>query len=190
MWGWLVPARALCDAARMFDAVVIAGADPEPAARTLAGLVEGVVDGMARRVVLASLADTDALRRLADAAGCRLALGVPQGGFGAALREHLEAAHALAFTAGALLPAGWPEILTQELRRRGPPGADAGLAFRPAGLGARLALLAAAKGRRLPLAYGVLAPRAALTGGGFDGAAVRVRHGALAAHLTTARFGR
>jgi hypothetical protein len=160
----------------MFDAVVVSTADPELAARTLAGLVEGVVDGMVRRVVLLSSAQSAALRELADAAGCRAALGVPPGGVGAALKAHVETPHVLALRAGALLPPGWPDVLRGELQRRGPPAADAGLAFTPVGLGARLALTAAIASRRpASLAHGALAPQSALVDRAFDGAALASR---------------
>jgi hypothetical protein len=171
----------------MFDAVVIAGAEEERAARTLATLVEGVVDGVLQRVVLLSAADTDGLRRLADAAGCRAALGVAQGGFGEALKPHLATPHALALAAGALLPPGWPEALRQELLRRGAPGLDQAIALRPATLAMHLRLAAAMTGRRrTPLAHGALAPRTSLTARGFDGSAVQGR-ARMAAGLTVER---
>jgi hypothetical protein len=154
----------------MFDAVVIAGADAEPAARSFATLVEGVVDGMLRRAVLLSPVESDGLRAIADAAGCRLVAGVTPDGFGEALRAHLETPHVLALAAGALLPAGWPERLRLALQRSGAPPAATALAFRPAGLVARIGLRAAIAGRaRLPLTHGALAPRAALTARDFDG---------------------
>jgi hypothetical protein len=155
---------------RMFDAVVIATADPTPAARTFATLVEGVVAGMVRRVTLLSAADGEGLSALADASGSRAALAVPVAAFGDALRGHLDTGHVIALEAGALLPADWPNRLKEELQRRGEPPPDAGLAFRPAALAARLRLHAAlAARRRIPLRHGVLAPKAALLARGFDG---------------------
>jgi hypothetical protein len=159
---------------RMFDAVVIAGADAEPAARTFATLVEGVVEGVVRRATLVSHADNAGLRALADAAGCRTILGIARGGFGEALDGRLETAHVIALAAGALLPPDWPTRLRQDLQRRGPPPPDAGLAFRPERLAARLRVTAALTSRsRLPLGHGALAPRAALADRGFDGCSVR-----------------
>jgi hypothetical protein len=158
----------------MFDVVVISPAGPELAARTFAGLVEGVVDGLVRRAVLLSSQESEGLRRLADAAGCRLEAGIAATGFGEALKAHLETAHVLVFTAGALLPPGWPDLLQHEFQRRGALGPAEGLAFRPTGLGARLRLMAALAGRsRVPLAHGALLPKGALTGRGFDGASAK-----------------
>jgi hypothetical protein len=172
----------------MFDAVVIAGADAEPAARTFATLVEGVVDGMVRRATLASHDDTAGLRALADAAGCRIALGVSKGGFGDALEGNLETPHVIVLTAGALLPPDWPARLRQDLQRRGAPPPDAGLAFRPDGLVARLRVAAALTSRgRLPLGHGALTPVAALTGRGFDGASVPTGGRWAGAQLTVER---
>jgi hypothetical protein len=158
---------------RMFDAVVITAADPEPAARSFATLVEGVVEGVVRRVTLLSAHDSRELRLLANAAGCRMALGVATGGFGEALKDGLETPHVIALAAGALLPAGWPDMLRHELQRRGAPPPTAGLAFRPDALAARLRVMAALTGRRrLPLRHGALVPSAALTARSFDGFAV------------------
>jgi hypothetical protein len=172
----------------MFDAVVIAGADAEPAARTFATLVEGVVEGMVRRATLISHDDSAGLRTLADAAGCRIALGVPQGGFGDALKEHLETPHVIALAAGALLPPDWPTRLRQDLQRRGAPPVDAGLAFRPDGLVQRLRVMAALTSRgKLPLSHGALTPRAALIGRGFDGVAVSTGERWASAQLTVER---
>lgn len=160
----------MCDAQEMFDAVVIAGTAAEPAARTFAGLVEGVVEGVVQRVILASLHDGDDLRGLADAAGCRAALGLAPGAMGAALAGHLATTHVLAFEAGALLAAGWADELRQDLQCTGGPAADTGLALRPASPAARLGLaVALACGLRVPIAHGILVPRARLTDGGFDG---------------------
>jgi hypothetical protein len=180
--------RRLCNATRMFDVVVIAEADAEPAARSLATLVEGVVDGMLRRAVLLSSAENDGLRGLADAAGCRLVAGVPAGGFGAALTPHLETPHVLALAAGALLPPGWPELLRQAQRQSGAPAEDMALAFRPAGLAARLRLRAAIIGRaRLPLTHGALVPRASLTARDFNGVTIAPLRARLAVEVRVER---
>jgi hypothetical protein len=154
----------------MFDALVITGADPEPAARSFATLVEGVVAGMIRRVVLMSTEDNAGLRALADASGSRIALGLPKTGFGEAARDHLETPHAIVLEAGALLPPDWPHLLRQELQRRGAPPPDAGLALRPDALAARLQLHLAMIGRRrASVSHGVLAPKTALVSRSFDG---------------------
>ncbi len=154
----------------MFDAVVVSGSDPEPAARTFGTLVEGVVAGLVRRAVLLSAYDNEGLRALADAAGCRLAAALPTAHLGDAVREHVETDHVIALAAGALLPPDWPNRLRQDLQRRGAPPPDAGLAFRPDGLAARLHVAAALTGRRrVPLRYGVLAPKASLAARTFDG---------------------
>lgn len=172
----------------MFDAVVIAGADPEPAARTFATLVPGVVDGVVRRATLLSAHDSPELRMLADAAGCRTAFGVRQGCFGESLREHLETGHVIALTGGALLPPDWPGRLRQELQRRGAPPVEAGLAFRPERLVARLGVMATLMGRRkLTLDHGALTPKAALTARSFDGIAVATTARWALAQLTVAR---
>jgi hypothetical protein len=174
----------------MFDAVVIAAADPEPAARSFATLVEGVVEGMVRRVTLLSAHDSKELRLLADAAGCRTALGTPPTGFSEALKDGLETQHVIALAAGALLPAGWPDMVRHELQRRGAPPSTAGLAFRPDALVARLRVMAALTGRRrLPLGHGALAPRAALTGRSFDGSAVETGAKWALAQMTVVRAG-
>jgi hypothetical protein len=174
----------------MFDAVVIATADPEPAARSFATLVEGVVQGVVRRATLLSAHDNAELRSLADAAGCRMALGVAPDHVGDALKASLETAHVITLAAGALLPAGWPDRLRHELQRRGAPPPEAGLAFRPDGLVARLHAMAALTSRRkLPLSHGALAPRAALTMRGFDGVAVQTGARWAMAQLTVERGG-
>jgi hypothetical protein len=170
----------------MFDALVVSGEDPLPAARTFGALVEGVVEGAIRRAVLLSPADTDALRKLGDEAGCRMVLGASAPG--AALAGAFETDHVLALEAGAVLPQGWPHLLRQELQRHGAPRRDAGLAFRPAALPARLRLSAAVTlGRPVPLAYGALAPRAAVMARTFDGRSVGAAPGWRVVGLTTAR---
>jgi hypothetical protein len=170
----------------MFDALVVSGDDPLPAARTFSALVEGVVEGAIRRAVLLSPADTEALRKLGDEAGCRMMLGA--GAPGAALAGAFETDHVLALAAGAVLPQGWPHLLRQEFQRRGAPAREAGLAFRPSALPARLTLAAALHlGRPVALAYGVLAPRAAVMAKTFDGASVRAGAGWRMLGLATER---
>jgi hypothetical protein len=172
----------------MFDCIVFSGPDPEPAARTLAGLVEGVVDGVLGRMLLVSAAAGGELSMLADASGCRLEQGVSPERLCEVLAGHLTTPHALAFEAGALLPAGWPQLLQQELQRRGEPGTAVALAFRPEALAARLRLIAAIGVRgRLPLAYGALLPKARLTDRGFKGGPVKT-YGPI--HMTQMSVGR
>jgi hypothetical protein len=174
----------------MFDAVVITGADAEPAARTFATLVEGVVDGVVRRATLLSSHDTAELRTLADAAGCRMALGVAAGAFGDTLKDSLETSHVITLGAGALLPAGWPDKLRHELQRRGAPPPDAGLAFRPERLAGRLGVVARLAWRgRLPLTHGALVPRSVLVAHDFDGLAVPTGARWAMAQLTVQRTG-
>jgi hypothetical protein len=167
----------------VFDAVIIAATDAEPAARTLATLIEGVVEGVLGRAILLAPRETDDLLRLADAAGCRFVAPVA----GEMLRPHLATAHVLAVRAGALLAPGWPEMLRRELARRGAPGEGRALAFRPAALGATVRLQALAAGRRVPLDHGALAPRALVTAHGFDGSSLKAQRVTIAAHLRVSR---
>ncbi len=162
----------------MFDAVILATSGPEAAARTLGTLVEGVVEGVLRRVVLASAADDPVLRRLADEAGCRLAFGAAPGALGRLLGDQLETPHVLVAAGGVLLPPGWPDALARELQRRGAPDAEAGLAFRPSGIAARLRVQAAlAARRRVAIDHGVLTPRGSVAGKDFDGGSVATGRG-------------
>jgi hypothetical protein len=87
----------------MFDAVIFSGRDPEAAARTMACLVEGVVEGMLQRVLVVSRETSAELEKLADASGCRLEQGVAADKLPSVLAVHLETPHILAFDAGALL---------------------------------------------------------------------------------------
>jgi len=147
----------------MFDAVVFATSDPEPAARTLSSLVEGAVDGLLNHMLLISAETSEGLAALADAAGCRLEQGVDDRDLPAILARHLVTPHALAFAAGALPTAGWSTRLRHELNRSGGPDPEMSLVFRPERTADRLKLLAFVSFRgRMPLAYGVLTPRALL----------------------------
>ncbi len=172
----------------MFDAVIFSGKDPEAAARTMAFLVEGVVEGMLRRVIVVSGESGPDLERLADASGCRLEQGIGPERIPAILASHIETPHVLAFAAGALLPPGWPVLLMREFQRRGQPAADGALAFRPERLGERLGLLAriALQGR-VPLSHGALLPKGRLTDAAYRGGAVKTL-GPI--HLTEMRVGR
>jgi hypothetical protein len=172
----------------MYDAVIFSGADPEPAARTLSGLVEGVVEGIVGRVLVVCEHSSPELEKLADASGCRLALAVSPGQLAGALAAHLETPHVLAFEAGALLPAGWPSLLALEFQRRGKPGAAVSLAFRPEILTDRLKLLFEISTRgRIPLAHGALLPKARLTDGVYLGGPVKA-YGPI--HMTHMSMGR
>jgi hypothetical protein len=166
----------------MFDAVIFSGKDPEAATRTMASLVEGVVEGMLLRVLVVSGERSDDLERLADASGCRLEQGVAAEKLPGILAAHLQTPHVLAFDAGALLPPGWPQLLQREFQRRGQPDAEVALAFRPEGLGDRLRLiLRIGAGGRVPLTYGALIPRAQLLDKAYRGGAAKT-HGPI--HLT------
>ncbi len=149
----------------MYDAVIFAEADPEPAARTLACLVEGAVEGLLNHVVLVSAVESDGLTALADAAGCRLEMGVSEQGLPEALRRHLVTPHTLAFAAGTLLPVGWPARLRDEFRKRGEPDPEMALLFRPERRREAWKLIARVSLRgRMPLTHGALVPRALLPG--------------------------
>ena len=149
----------------MYDAVIFAEADPEPAARTLSCLVEGAVEGVLNHVLVISAAESKGLAALADAAGCRIELGVTGSSLPEALRRHLVTPHTLAFAAGALLPAGWPARLRDEFRKRGEPDPDMALLFRPELRREAWRLIAKVSLRgRMPLTHGALVPRALLPG--------------------------
>ncbi len=147
----------------MYDAVIFADADPEPAARTLSCLVEGAVEGLLNHVLVVSSAESDGLVALADAAGCRLEMGVTAQRLPEALKRHLVTTHALAFAAGALPPSGWPARLRDELRKRGEPDAEMALLFRPENRREAWKLIAKVSLRgRMPLTHGALVPRSLL----------------------------
>jgi hypothetical protein len=172
----------------MFDAVMFSGADPEPAARTLSGLVEGVVEGIIGRVLVVCEHSSPELERLADASGCRLEQGIVPDQLAGVLAGHLETSHVLAFEAGALLPAGWPSLLALEFQRRGQPGTAVSLAFRPEILVDRLKLMFAISTRgRVPLLHGALLPKARLTDSVYLGGPVKT-FGPI--HMTQMSMGR
>ena len=172
----------------MFDAVIFSGKDPEAAARTMAFLVEGVVEGMLRRVIVVSGERGADLERLADASGCRLEQGIGPERVPAILASHIETPHVLVFAAGALLPPGWPVLLMREFQRRGQPAADTGLAFRPERWSEKLVLTAKIALRGcVPLAHGVLLPKEWVTDAGYRGGAVTKRG---PVRLTDMRVGR
>lgn len=170
----------------MYDAIVFSDADPEPAARTLACLVEGAVEGLLNHVLLISEAETPALATLADAAGCRLELGVTQEKLPEALRRHLVTPHTLAFTAGALPQPGWTARLRNELHQRGEPHPDMSFVFRPERRSEAWKLIAHVSLRgRMPLAHGALMPRSLLAN--YRAGAVK-SHGPM--HITEMTIGR
>jgi hypothetical protein len=149
----------------MYDAVIFAEADPEPAARTLACLVEGAVEGLLNHVLVISATQSEELAALADAAGCRVELGVTGDRLPEALKRHLVTTHTLAFAAGALPPAGWPARLRDEFRKRGEPDPEMALLFRPERRREAWKLIAKVSLRgRMPLAHGALVPRFLLPG--------------------------
>ncbi len=170
----------------MYDAVIFADADPEPAARTLSSLVEGAVEGLLNHVVVISASESEGLSALADAAGCRLELGVTEPKLPEALRRHLVTPHTLAFAAGALPPVGWPARLKDELRRRGDPDPEMALLFRPERRREAWKLIAQVSLRgRMPLAHGALVPRSLLPG--YRGGLIK-SHGPM--HITEMTVGR
>jgi hypothetical protein len=172
----------------MFDAVVFSGPDPERAARTLAGLIEGVIDGLLGRVLVVSASRSADLEKLADASGCRLEQGIAGDRLAHVLSSHLETPHVLAFEAGALLEPGWPIKLNRLFQRHGLPVADSTIAFQPENLGSRMKLrLVAIPLGRLPLTYGLLLPKSRLTASGFDGSIVKVSGRVRLAPPTVAR---
>lgn len=170
----------------MYDAIVLAQ-EAEPAARTLSTLVEGAVEGLLNHVLLVSERQSDDLAALADAAGCRCELGVSPDVLPEALKRHLVTPHALAFQAGAVLPAGWPGRLRDEFRRRGQPDPEMSLLFRPEKRLEAWRLIAAVSLRgRMPLGHGALLPRVRLIGGLRNG--MVKSHGPM--HLTEMTVGR
>jgi hypothetical protein len=174
----------------MFDAIIFSGKDPEAAARTMAFLVEGVVEGMLRRVIVISQEAGRDLEKLADASGCRLEQAIAPERISTILAAHLETPHVLAFEAGALLPPGWPTLLMREFQRRGQPDAEVSLAFRPERLAERLRLIAGIGIRgRVPLAYGALVPKSRLTDGAYRGGAVKTRGPIHMTQLSVGRIG-
>jgi hypothetical protein len=172
----------------MFDAVIFSGPDPEHAARTLAGLIDGVIDGLLRRVLVVSASQNADLDKLADASGCRLEQGVEARRLPAVLASHLETSHVLAFEAGALLEPGWPVHLNRMFQRHGLPASDAAIAFRPENFGPRMVLrwIALPTGH-LPLTHGLLLPMSCLVVPDFNRKTARVSGGIRMAPLTVAR---
>ena len=170
----------------MFDAIVFAS-QPGPAARTLSCLVEGVVEGLVNRVLLVSAGTSEALAALAEVAGCRIELGIPEAALPEALRRHLETPHMLAFEAGALPPPGWPARLADELRRRGGLDSEVSLLFRPERRIEAWRVIAEVSLRgRMPLRHGALLPRAQLIAG-VSGGAVRRQGPVLVAEMRVGR---
>ncbi len=115
----------------MYDAVIFSNADPAASARTLATLVEGVVEGMLGRMIVVADAGNDGFEKLTDAAGCILVVANTPADIPALLKKHLTTGHVLAFKSGALLPSGWPAILKSEIRKHGHPYPEGAFAFRP-----------------------------------------------------------
>jgi hypothetical protein len=141
----------------MLDAIVIVdetGARrAEAAARTLATLVEGVVDGGLSRVLLVSAGPEEDLASLADAAGCLLACNVVPANAAATIAEHLSAEWLLMLRAGCLLPPGWAQVVASADH-------DAGTVFKPTGLRKRLAMTTRMKlGLPLPTDSGIIVRR-------------------------------
>jgi len=169
----------------MFDALIFTAGDAEPAARTLATLVEGVAEGMLGRATLVSPSLDPALKELAEAAGCGLAAGVAAEALAKTLAVHVTTPHALVLDAGALLPRGWPNALSDELRRAGGLTPDMALLFRPAQTADWLRLLFAVSVRgRMPFGHGGIAPRHRLVDPRYRGGPVK-SHGPM--HMSVMR---
>jgi hypothetical protein len=159
----------------MYDVLIFSSANPEAAARTLSSLVEGVVDGMVGRVTVMSAETSPELLALGDASGCRVEAGVPADKLHARISASVGTEHVLSFKAGALMPAGWPQLMKNEMMVRGKPGTAVALLFEPPKLLERVKLILSQmlKGR-FPLDHGALVPREQLLHTGFDGLTVKV----------------
>lgn len=172
----------------MFDAVVFAKADAKAAARTLASLVEGAVEGSLGRVTLISATRDAAIEALAEASGCGLAAGVAPEALAATLAERIATPHALAAEAGALMLPGWPAALDAELRREGGLSPDMALLFRPESTADWLKLVFAVSVKgRMPLDHGALVPRRRLIDPRYRGGPVK-SFGPM--HMSAMRVGR
>jgi hypothetical protein len=172
----------------MFDVVVLVEKDVVAAARTLASLVEGVVEGHLRRLVLVSSETSAELTALADQAGCRLEAGVPRGELGHRLAAHLTTPHSLVIAAGTLLEPGWTHALRSDGLRNGAVQGAQAVFFTPEDMAPRLKLrLGVALRRPAPVLHGVLASTHALLHGGFDGQRLRVGRAARVARVITGR---
>jgi hypothetical protein len=115
----------------MYDAVILADANPAASARTLATLVEGVVEGMLGKVVVLTSTENDDFAKLTDAAGCILVMAETAAQIPVVLKDYLTTSHVLAFKAGAILPPGWPAMLKAEIHRQGHPYPEGAFSFRP-----------------------------------------------------------
>ena len=160
----------------MFDVVVLAEGDAVSAARTLSTLVEGVVQGHLRRLVLASPDEHEDLAALADEAGCRLEAGVPLGALWPRLAAHISTPHVLVIAAGTLLAPGWTNLLRTDGLRQGALHLNQSVFFMPEERLARLKLRAALALRRpVPVRRGAIVPIGSLVRGALDGTHVRLR---------------
>ncbi len=172
----------------MFDVVVLVEKDVVAGARTLASLVEGVVEGHLRRLVLVSSETSTELAALADQAGCRLEAGVARGDLGHRLAAHLTTPHSLVMVAGTLLEPGWTHALRADGLRHGVLKGAQAVFFTPEDRAARLKLrLGVALRRPAPVLHGVLASTHALLHGGFDGQRLRTGHASRLARVITGR---
>jgi hypothetical protein len=143
----------------MLDAIVIVdGEDPyrtEATARSLATLVEGVVDGGLARLLLVTSSPAGDLAKLADASGCRLAADVNQDNLASTLGAHLTQPRTLLLRAGCLLPPGWPDTLARSPANRA-------LVFSPDNAGVRLSLAMRLRfSRPIAIDHGVIVSRGA-----------------------------
>jgi hypothetical protein len=152
-----------CHGLGMYDAVVFSNTNPAASARTLATLVEGVVEGMLGRVVVVASAGLDGFEKLTDAAGCLLVVVDRPAEIPVRLKEHLTTSHVLAFQGGALLPPGWPSLLKAEIHKQGHPPPEGTFAFRPSTTKTFLTMAVSLTVRqKMTLAHGGLVPKACL----------------------------
>lgn len=174
----------------MFDAIVFSSGDPEGATHTLATLVEGVVDGLMKRLTIIAHEPSQELEKLGEAVGCHiLATNDP-----AVMQANLPAAistdHILAVKAGALLPSGWPQMLRAEFKQRGMPGTAVATPFEPETRKERLKLMfnQVVKGR-FTLDHGALLPRHVFFDGQYDGNSVKLLGPVQMSRLRVGRIG-
>jgi hypothetical protein len=161
-------------ALRMYDAVIFSSTNPAASARTLATLVEGVVEGMLGRVFVVAGAEQDGFEQLTDAAGCVLVAIDSPADIPARLKEHLTTGHVLAFKAGALLPPGWPAMLKAEISKQGHPYPEGAFAFRPPTTKTFLTMAVSLTVRqKMTLVHGGLVPKAWLLHPMFAGETLR-----------------
>lgn len=158
----------------------------EPAAATLATLVEGVVAGALARVALWPRVRDKALESLAEEAGCALLDGAGHPAY-----LPFSAPHLLVLPGGALLSPGWPATLEAEARRIGLPGPES-IWIMPDSGGFSMPIvrvLARIQGR-VPLRSGLVMPRAMLAPESLCPEGLAGRPRVIVPRLTVSRFQR